>query len=73
MTYIGPITQEILNACINEFKKKENKHKFNKYILNPIMEKVSDMLFYYYLLFMIIQIVIIFMLFYSIYSSKKKL
>lgn len=65
-------TQEVINTCLNEFKKKDTIDKVDKYILDPIMNKVSERIFNYFLLFILIQIAIIMMLFYSIYSIKSK-
>lgn len=62
---VGPITQSI----IDELKKKETIDKIDKYILDPILCKVSERIFNYFLLFVIIQIAIIILLFYSIYTK----
>lgn len=71
MSYIGPMTQEIIDGCIREFKKKDTKDKVDRYLLTPIMDKVSEKIFYYYIIFMLIQVIIIILLFYSIYSKNK--
>lgn len=61
----GPITQ----CVIDELKKKETIDKIDKYILDPILCKVSEKIFNYFLLFVLIQVAIIVMLFYSIYTK----
>ena len=40
MSYIGSATKTLLNGCINELKKKQNKEKLSKYIINPIFTQI---------------------------------
>lgn len=59
MSYIGPITQNLLDTCIREFKKKDTKDKVEKLVFTPVMNRISEKIFYYFLFFMLSQIVII--------------
>ena len=64
MSYIGPVTRDLLNSCIRELKKKDNKDKINKHIIEPVMYEVTNRCFPYLMIHLIIQIVIIVMLIY---------
>ena len=64
MSYIGPITNEILEACIREFKKKDTKDRINKYVVDPIMKEFLDKCFSYILIYLVIQMIIIMFLVY---------
>jgi hypothetical protein len=66
MSYIGPVTRDIIDACIKEIKKRENKEKINKYILDPIIEEVLYKSYPYALIHAILQLIIVVLLIYVI-------
>ena len=37
---IGPLTTSVIDACINEFRKEENRTKLNDNILDPIVDHI---------------------------------
>lgn len=51
MSYIGPVTRNILDGCINELKKKHNKERLTKYIINPIFNEILYEIYPYLLAF----------------------
>lgn len=66
MSYIGPITQDLIDTCVNEFKKKDTREKISKNIVDPIVLEIKEKFYNYYLLFIILQFVIICLLIYII-------
>jgi len=70
MSYIGPFTQNIINLCIEEFKKKDTKDKISKYIIDPVIIEVYSRLYHYYVLIVVLQIIIIFILLYIIVNKR---
>lgn len=71
MSYIGPITQEILDSLVNEFKKKDTREKISKKIVNPLVKEISGRLFGYYVIHIILQITIIAILIYILLKFNK--
>lgn len=41
MFKIGPITDSLIDSCIKELKKKENKEKIYKNILDPVLQEIN--------------------------------
>lgn len=64
MSYVGPITQDLLNACVTELRKDENKAKITTNIIDPLVHEVSIRLFPYIFIFLFVQLVIIGLLVY---------
>ena len=66
MTHVvGPVTDKIINSVINEFKKKENKEKLMKYVVDPLFIELYNK-YYPYLIFIIAVIITIIVLLLSI-------
>lgn len=72
MSYIGPLTQELLDLCIKEIKRKETREKISSYILDPIFSEVVNRYYYYAFVYIIIQILIVVLLLYIIFLLKNK-
>ncbi len=64
MSYIGPFTKEILDACIRECKKKDVKAKLQKFIIDPVFQEVRMKIKPYITLLFIIQLIIVVLLIY---------
>jgi hypothetical protein len=64
MSYIGPWTEGILNACITEFKKPKVRLKLTKNIINPLVKEISTKLLPYFATLLILQIVVVALVFY---------
>lgn len=71
MSYIGPLTKNIVDACVNEFKKKETKDRVMKNLIDPVIIELFKRYSPYIASFILIHIVIIFLLIYIIYIVKK--
>ena len=71
MSYIGPWTSEILNVCINEFRKKTTREKISKNIIDPITREVTSKFVPYFTIHIIIQILIVILLIYLIVNNRK--
>lgn len=71
MSYIGPLTQDLLETCSKELKKKETKDKIMKNLIDPIVSEFFKRYSIYILCFMITHIITIVLLIYIIYSIKK--
>lgn len=70
MSYIGPLTKEILETCGKELKKKETKDKIMKYAIDPIVNEFFRRYSAYISCFMFIHMIIIILLIYIIYNLK---
>lgn len=71
MSYIGPITQDILDTCIGELKKKDSIDKISKFILNPLYKEIKNKFYLHYMFIAALQIMIIILLFYIIIKINK--
>lgn len=72
MSYIGPITNDIINACIREFKKKDNREKISKQIIDPVIREIYRKCYPFAGTHLLIQLFIIFLLIYIIINLKKE-
>jgi len=71
MSYIGPVTKELLDACSKELKKKEVKEKIMKNLIDPVVSEFFSRYYPYITCFMFIHMIIILLLIFIIYSIKK--
>lgn len=69
MSYVGPITDAIIDAGINEFKKPSNRIKITKNIIDPIVKEISTKLLPYFATLLILQIIIVGLIIYLLTSS----
>lgn len=70
MSYIGPLTKNLLEQCSKELKKEETKNKIITYIIDPIVSEFFKRYYAYITFFLFIQIIIILLLIYMIYIIK---
>lgn len=61
-TFIGPVTNSIIDGLVKEFKKKETKEKLMKNICDPFLHDVAMRYYPYFIVTMIILLVIIVLL-----------
>jgi hypothetical protein len=52
MSYIGPITNSVIDNIIKEINKKDTKHKIAKHIISPLGDTIYNM-YYAYICFII--------------------
>jgi hypothetical protein len=71
MSYVGPITQNIIDGCAEELKKKDTRDKISKYIIDPIFSEILNKYYSYAWLFLIIHFIIISLLIYIIILLRK--
>jgi len=69
MSYVGPITDAIIDAGINEFKKPSNRAKITKNIIDPIVKEISTKLLPYFATLLILQIIIVGLIIYLLTAS----
>lgn len=73
---IGPVTDTFINNVIIEVKKKENKEKIMKYIIDPFLSDLSTRYYPYILTLLITMIIIVILLIFILvinmtsYNSK---
>lgn len=72
MTFIGPMTNELINSCVEELKRPENKKKISKNIVDPIVSEITLKLWPYFTAHILIQMVIVIVLIYLISVLKRK-
>lgn len=72
---INKITNDLLNKCISEFNKDENRKKINIDIIEPIINDISNRLYPYmiiiFIMYILIIVLIITILFILIIRRKK--
>lgn len=69
MSTIGPLTRDIIDACVQEFKKKDTKDKISKYIIDPVVHEVVSRTYSYMFLFILTQLLIIALLIYIVLNK----
>lgn len=68
--WIGPVTQDIINAVTKELKKKDTRSRIITNIIDPVVIDVVSRYTKYISSFFVIQLVIICLLIYIIYLIK---
>jgi len=69
MSYIGPWTNDVLNACISEFQKPKTREKITTKIIDPIVKEISSKLLPYFATLLILQVFIVALVFYVLTTS----
>jgi hypothetical protein len=59
MSYIGPLTNELLNGVVNEIKRKDNKEKISKYVIDPIIYEIGVRITPYLIVGVLIHLIIV--------------
>lgn len=70
---IGPITNDLLNACALELKKRETRKKISEKIIDPIFGCLIDKIQLSFIFFIILQIIMILLLSYISFNIHKKI
>jgi len=70
--FIGPISNEIINLCINEVKKSETKEKIISGVVEPILNESMSRYKKHLSSFIFIHLVIIILLVYIIFLLNNK-
>jgi hypothetical protein len=71
MSYIGPITKDIIDTCSKELKKKEVREKIMKNLIDPVVAEIFSRYYPFITCFIFIHLITICMLVYLIYLVKK--
>lgn len=61
--YIGPITDTVLNSIIKELRKKHNKEKIMKNIIDPLVHDITNRYYPHFISVTVVLIVIVILLF----------
>ena len=71
MSYIGPLTRDIIDTCSKELKKKEVREKIMVNLIDPVVSEFFSRYYPYITCFMFIHMIIIVLLVYIIYIIHK--
>jgi hypothetical protein len=72
VNFIGPMTTKIINSFIKEIKKKKNKEKIMKNIIEPILNDINDRYYPHMLtLTALLSLIIILLLLLLVLNTKK--
>jgi hypothetical protein len=66
MSYIGPLTQGMLDAFIIEFKKPIIREKITKNVVDPLVKEISSKLFPFFATLLILQVLIVGLVIYTL-------
>lgn len=61
-SYIGPITNSVIEGIINELKKKEVKDKVMNNIIDPLLHDMASKYYHYLMIIVIIVLIVIVLL-----------
>jgi hypothetical protein len=61
-TFIGPMTDTLINSFVKEMKKNKNKKKIMKNIVEPILNDINDRYYLHMITLIVLLIVIIILL-----------
>lgn len=61
-TFIGPLTDTIINLIVTELKKAETKEKIMTHIIDPLLADISTRYYPYFIMMIIVLIIIIILL-----------
>jgi hypothetical protein len=73
MSYIGPITQSMLDSFIIEFQKVDTRTKITNSIIDPIVKEISSKLFPFFATLLILQVLIVGLVIYTLTTSNLKI
>ena len=69
---IGPITQSLLTAVVEEVQRKETRDKIQHQVIDPILQDISSRFYPYFILVMIVMALIIFLLIAILITTSMK-
>ena len=61
-TCIGPITDAVIDTCISELKKQDNKDKIMLHIIDPLLKDMATRYYYHFLIVIIVLLIVIILL-----------
>jgi len=61
-SYIGPITDSVIEGIIRELKKKEVKEKVMKNVIDPLIRDMASRYYPYFMMIIVILLIIIILL-----------
>jgi len=71
-SFIGPMTDNLVNSFVDEMKKKKNRDKIMKNVVEPILNDINNRYFpHMMILIILIVIVIVLLLLLLIFSNSK--
>ena len=59
---IGPITNTVIDTVVNEIKKKHNKERLIKYVIDPLLYNISSRYYSYFIMTIIVLVIFIILL-----------
>ena len=62
LSHIGPLTNNLLDELIHEFKKKETKDKIFEGVINPLLRDISTRYYPYFILIIVVLVLTIILL-----------
>lgn len=62
VSYIGPLTNTIIDCVIKELKKKQTKEKVMNNIVDPLLRDMSSRYYPYFMMIIVVMLVIIILL-----------
>lgn len=71
MSYIGSLTKNLIETFSNEVKKKDNKEKIMKHVIDPIVTELFRRYSLHLSFYLLLHVTVILLLIYIIYIMKK--
>ena len=71
MSYIGSLTKNLIETFSKEVKKKDNKEKIMKHIIDPVVTELFRRYSLHLSFYLLLHVIVILLLIYIIYSIHK--
>jgi hypothetical protein len=72
MSYLTPLTKDVMDVFLQELKKKETKNIIMKNVVQPIMDKVFEQTYFYIVMYFLFHLLILILLIYIAIKVSQK-
>jgi len=70
-SFIGPMTENIINSFVDEIKKKKNREKIMKNVIEPILSDINERYFPHMMTLVVLLVMVIILLLLLLIANSK--